>query len=71
MNCKWAEGHLSACLDGTLDHHFAMFEFGGKVHVVVRCSDRAFKNLERLADACMDRHQDINDVLVPMLEAIA
>lgn len=52
----------------TLAHSYAVLEYGGKRHYVIRLSERAFKNVERMAGECSQNGTDINDTLVELWE---
>lgn len=52
-----------------LKYNLLLFEFGGKTHLMVRCSDRTHRNLLRLAQECIEQDVDINDRVNELLEA--
>ena len=54
-----------------LKYSLLVFEYAGRTHLMVRCSERTFKNLQRIADECLDASADINDRLNELLEAYA
>jgi len=54
--------------DPTLDFHFVMFTFGGKVHWTIILSEAGYKGMKKLVAECEDSGVDINDILLEWLE---
>lgn len=48
---------------------FLLFQYGGKTHMMVKCTARTLKNLKRIAEECEESKADINDRMNELLEA--
>ena len=52
----------------TLEHSDIVFQYGGREHVMVRLTDRAWANLERMMEWCEENDVDINTYLIRLFE---
>ena len=50
----------------TVSHHFILFSFGGKVHLMVRADKQHFEPIRQLAKWCRDNEVQLDTVLAEM-----
>jgi hypothetical protein len=59
---------IFATYGSSVDLSFVVFSFGGREHLLVRCEKRAWDNLQRITDECVEAGVDVNDRLNQLLE---
>jgi len=51
-----------------LQNNFIFLEYGGRMHLAIKLSERSWSNVERIAVACEEHDIDINDYINVLLE---